>query len=147
MDLASHSFCWSLLQPFLCFLYVTFPPNFIALTSPHTLSNPLSLRLCICVRLSLPVITFCSPGLCRLTRYPLPRIFIARWHTRYLRSHTFIYLRILFISTLCPSSNLAVSFWLPVWSAAEPYSTVEKLKAIISLSVDNTCDRIISAGI
>lgn len=106
-------FLWNFLALFLYFLYITFPPNFIAPASPHTLSNPLSLRFCICVSLSLPVITFCSPGLCRLTHYPLLHIFIARWHTRYLRIHTFIYLWTLFISPLCPSFNLAVSLWFP----------------------------------
>lgn len=93
---------------------ITSPPSFIVLASPHTLSNRLSVRPCICISLSLPVITFCSPGLRRLTRYPLPHIFTARWHTRYLRIHTFIYLWILFIFPLCPSSNLAVLLWFPV---------------------------------
>lgn len=112
-NLAFYGFCGIFLQPFLYFLYITFAPNFIAPTSPHTLPNPLSLRFCICISLSLPVITFCSPGLCRLTHYPLPHTFIARWHTRYLRIHTFIYLWILFVSPLCPSFNLSVSLWFP----------------------------------
>lgn len=55
-------------------LFLTF---FTDMTSLHTLSSPVSLRLYICISLSLLVITFCSPGLCRLTPYPLPHIFIA----------------------------------------------------------------------
>lgn len=59
------SFLWFLCKffatiPFF-YIYKTSPPYFIALSS-QTFSNPLSLRLCICVSLSLPVITFCSLG-------------------------------------------------------------------------------------
>lgn len=97
------SFQWKFLANIPVF-FLCFPPNFIAPASPHTLSNPLSLRLCICPSLSIPVTPFCSPGLCRLTHYLLPDIFIARWWIQ-----TFTYLWLLFISSLSPPSNLAVS--------------------------------------
>lgn len=57
MALDSYGFSGSFLQTFLIFS-VCFPPDFRALASPHTPSNPLSLRLCICPSLSLSVIPF-----------------------------------------------------------------------------------------
>lgn len=125
MALDSHGFRGSFLQTFLYFL--CFPPNFLAPASPHTLSNPLSLRLCICpICLYLWCLFYADwlllPG-DTLDTYKSPLSPIS--------DHFSVLLWVLPLAWLC--------VWFPGYSTSDPHPRAEELKAFISSWLDSKC--------